>query len=277
MGDVDARADDRLPLQAAADALGVHYQTAYRWVRTGRLPAQLVAGKYVIERSDVDELARQRVEPRDPAGPSPDRMQRQADRFRSAISSGDEPAARSIVHRLVDEGASLIDVIETVIAPSLRAIGDGWQAGHTAIWEEHRASAIVERLLGDIGPNPRGRRRGTVAISAVAGDRHGLPVTMAAIGLRDAHWHVDHLGADMPADEIVGFCSSHPVDVAVLTVTNPDVTDVARSTAERLRGLGIPTIVGGPHRPLTELIDEVRRCGESGRRHDAIENRAKAE
>ena len=31
-----------LTLQEAADLLGVHYMTAYRYVRTGRLPARTV-------------------------------------------------------------------------------------------------------------------------------------------------------------------------------------------------------------------------------------------
>ena len=45
-----------LELQSAADALGVHYQTAYRWVRSGRLPAQLTGGKYLVSAHDVAEV-----------------------------------------------------------------------------------------------------------------------------------------------------------------------------------------------------------------------------
>lgn len=263
-GAMSAPADEPLQLQAAADALGVHYQTAYRWVRTGRLPARLVAGRYVVERTDVAHLVRQRAEPRAPGGPSRDRIERRAERFATALSAGDEPRARSIVLRLVEEGAPLVDVIGIVIAPALRRLGDAWQTGRAAIWEEHRASAIVERILGEVNPNPRGRRRGAVMISAVAGDRHNLPVTMAAIVLRDDHWHVADLGADMPPDEIVDFCSTNDTDVVVITVTNPAVADVARATADRLQILGVPTVVGGPDRRLTDLIDEVRDAAVRG-------------
>jgi MerR family transcriptional regulator, light-induced transcriptional regulator len=35
-----------IELAEAADRLGVHYQTAYRWVREGRLPAVRVRGRY---------------------------------------------------------------------------------------------------------------------------------------------------------------------------------------------------------------------------------------
>ena len=37
-----------IELRDAAAELGVHYQTAYRWVRSGQLPATMVAGKYAV-------------------------------------------------------------------------------------------------------------------------------------------------------------------------------------------------------------------------------------
>jgi hypothetical protein len=46
--------------------------------------------------------------------------------------------------------------------------------------------------------------------------------------------------------------------VAVLSVTNPDVAELATATAERLRTAGTPTVVGGPGRSLAQLLDEVR-------------------
>ena len=42
-----------LTLQQAADELGVHYMTAYRYVRTGRLPARRVASGWRIAPSDL--------------------------------------------------------------------------------------------------------------------------------------------------------------------------------------------------------------------------------
>ncbi len=50
--------DRQLDLQAAADELGVHYQTAYRWVRNGRLEAELVGGRYLVSRDDISQLIR---------------------------------------------------------------------------------------------------------------------------------------------------------------------------------------------------------------------------
>ena len=253
-----------LELQAAADALGVHYQTAYRWVRSGRLPARLTGGKYLVPSSAVAEVEESRQRPHEPIAPGPQRLHRQSERMHDALLIGDESEVRKIARRLVAEGTPIIDLVEQVISPPLRAIGQAWHNGELTIWVEHRASAIIERALGDLLPNPRGRRRGTVMVAAVEGDLHSLPTTMATVVLREANWHVHHLGADMPADELVGFCASHgEVDVAVISVTNPDVADRAEQAAEEIRSAGTPTLVGGAGRKLVGLLDDVRQAADA--------------
>ncbi len=250
-------ADEELTLAAAAAELGVHYQTAYRWVRSGRLPAQLVAGEYVVTRGDVEAADADRRAPSAPRAPGIVRLDRQAGRMYDALVAGDEMTVRRIATRLVEEGALVRDLIGEVLVPPLRRIGQEWHEGQLTIWVEHRASAIVERVLGELAPHPRGRRRGTVMVASVAGDVHSLPTAMAAVSLREGNWHVHHLGADMPPDELLGFCAAHDIDVAVLSVTNPDVTELTAATAGRLRSAGVPTVVGGPGRSLAELLDEV--------------------
>ena len=247
-----------MDLHEAADALGVHYQTAYRWVRSGRLPAQLVDNRYVVSRQALDAVGASRRAPSAPTSPSRRRVERQAEPMHDALLDGDEATVRKLARRLVDDGTSIVELIQSVFTPPLRHIGRAWHDGHLPIWVEHRASAIVERTLGELAPNPRGRRRGTAMIAAVAGDQHSLPTTMAAVALREANWHVHHLGANMPGDELVRFCAEHDVDLAVLSVTNPDMSELADDTAGRIRAAGTPTIVGGPGRSLDQLVDEAR-------------------
>jgi len=250
--------DETFDLQRAADELGVHYQTAYRWVRTGKLPAQLVDGRYQVTRADIGAMSTKRVTPHAPPPPTVSRLTRAADRMHDALANGDESTVRSIAHGLLDEGASIIDVIQHVLVPPLVRIGADWHAGRLTIWVEHRASAIIERLLGGIAPNPRGRRRGTVMVAAVTGDLHSLPSSMAAVALRSDNWWVEHLGANMPPDELVRFCTEHPVDVAVLSSTNPDTAELAADTADRLREAGCGVVLGGPGRTLDDLIEQTR-------------------
>jgi excisionase family DNA binding protein len=257
---------DPLSLAEAARLAGVHYQTAYRWVRSGRLPARRVAGSYRVQRGDVEALVRAREEPDAPPAPGPARLDRQAGSMHRALVAGDERTARATARRLVEDGASLVDVIERTIVPPLRRIGEDWRAGELDIWVEHRASAIVDRILGDLHPSPRGRRRGTAVVASLSGDRHVLPTAMAAAALREDRWLVHHLGADMPADEVERFCAAHPVDLAVVTVTTPDTADAAEELARRLRERGIPVLVGGPGRTLADLVTDARTATASHRR-----------
>ena len=172
-----------MQLREAADALGVHYQTAYGWVRQGTLPARKTGRGYEVRDSDVRALAERRASG---AAPRPEVRVRdwsvQADRLYDAIVSGDETLARHDVDRLA-LGVPLIDLCERVITPALRRVGDQWAAGELTIAAEHRASAICERLIAPrrapaAGPPARDRgdrhaARGTAR--AARADGGGLP------------------------------------------------------------------------------------------------------
>ncbi len=248
----------RVDLQQAAAELGVHYQTAYRWVRTGKLPAHLVGGRYLVDRSDIASLGAERAAPRAPTPPTSRRMGAAAERTHALLVAGDEAAARQLIVGLVAEGASIVDVIQQVIVPPLVRIGADWHAGLLTIWVEHRASAIVERILGELAPNPRGRRRGTALVAAVSGDFHSLPTSMAAVALRGDNWTVEHLGANMPPDELVRFCDEHDVDVAVISSTNPETAALAATTADSIRAGGTPVVLGAPGLTLDDLLASAR-------------------
>jgi excisionase family DNA binding protein len=249
-----------LTLDDVASHLGVHYQTVYRWVRADRLKARKMRGSYVVQPRDLDAFVAARDTPARPPAPSTDRLDRQRDAMLDALLDGNETDARTIARTLISNGTSVTTLISKVLVPPLIEIGARWHERELAIFVEHRASAIVERMLGDISPNPRGRRRGRVVVAAVSGDHHSLPTAMATAALREDNWHVEHLGSDMPIDEIVAFAETHDIDVAVISAT----TSKRRRLAEEARraladGPGIPTLVGRPGATLEELQADARR------------------
>ena len=83
---------------------------------------------------------------------------------------------------------------------------------------------------------------------------------MAALALREDNWHMQHLGADLPAEDLLHFCRERPVDLVVLSVTNDETRPAATDCAERLRQLGVPTLVGGPGDTLSELQHRAREA-----------------
>lgn len=258
---------DPIELADAAERLGVHYQTAYRWVREGRLPAVRVRGRYQILPADIDALVAAREAPR-PAGPSVGRRdwRRLSDRLHASLRAGDERSAADLVGRLHAQREPVLELVSRVLVPAMARIGDEWSAGQVSVAEEHRASEIVERLLAGIDQRRPGRPRGTVVVAAPGGELHGLPVSMAAAVLRADGWTVESLGRDLPADALLDFVAQVVPDLVVLTATMPAMVDAAEALSDRLADAGHDVLVGEPGRSLAELVDAARRVRAEQRR-----------
>jgi methanogenic corrinoid protein MtbC1 len=68
---------------------------------------------------------------------------------------------------------------------------------------------------------------------------------------------VHHLGADVPHDDLVDLAERENAHVVVLSVTMPHVD--AAAVTQQLKAKGIPALVGGPGRPLSELVAMTRK------------------
>ena len=240
--------DEILSLRAAADRLGVHYMTAYRYVRLGTLPAKKVNGTWQVRIGDLRAVTG-REQPR--PGPGGIRWGPYRTQLRDRLTSGDEPGAWSVIERARVSGASPEDIHLKLIAPVLRVIGDAWVAGELDIASEHRASGVAQRLIGRLGPSfaRRGRKRGTVVIGGAAGDYHSIPLAILGDILRGRGLVVVDLGANTPPESFVQSAREHDDVIAVaIGVGSDESIDPARRTVELLHEQipGIHVFVGGP-------------------------------
>lgn len=246
-----------LTLNEAAEALGVHYMTAYRYVRTGVLRAEQVDGQWQVMPAALDDLRRARSTTGRTRGRrrGPDGG-RTAGRRRAALTerllAGDEAGAWRILDDAIAAGTSLDDAYVSLLAASMRVVGDRWEAGEIGVGDEHRASVVAMRLVGRLGARASrpGRTRGTVVLSAAPGDRHGLPVALLADLLRSRGARVVDLGADTPAEYLAAVAADEDRLAAVgICVTTP-LTPATRATlhlAVRLvhERVGVPVLLGG--------------------------------
>ena len=235
-----------MQLRDAAEMLGVHYQTAYAWVRQGVLPARKTGRGYEVSEGDVSALAaRPDIRVRDWAA--------QADRMHAAIMSGDETMARHVFARLA-RGVPLTDLCERIIAPALQRVGDDWAAGAVSIGAEHRASAICERLIAARTYQPQGRPRGIAVVTTPPGERHGLPALMATACLREDRWLVHHLAADLPVSEVTDLVKETAASLVVLSAATTEavqqaageIDQITQASAGQLRELARAATAEGP-------------------------------
>ncbi len=231
-------------LGEAADMLGVHYMTAYRYVRTGRLPAVKVAGQWRVEPADVDRLLR----PEPAAGVRAPRRAWARSRILDRLLAGDEVGAWHVVEAALASGAEPAEVHLELLVPALRAVGERWEAGSIDVGDEHRASVVARRVIGRLGPrfNRPGRKRGVVVLGAVAGERHEIPGAIVADQLRGAGFEVVDLGADTPAASFVAAARQLQAAAVLVSVTGSGHEPAVAETVAALRaGHRRALLVGG--------------------------------
>jgi len=245
-------------LQAAADELGVHYQTAYGWVRNGQLPARKMRGGYEVSDEAVRAFAARRLLGREPASQVKVRdWAAQAERLYQAIARGQETQAITATSRLAGH-VTMTDLCDRVIGPALRRIGDEWEAGRISVAREHRASAICERIIASGARQAPGRPRGEAVVATPPGERHALPALMAAACLRENRWHVHHLSADLPGSEIAALAAQVGARLVVLSTATTDAAGQAADAADLVRAAvpGVTVLVGRPGDSLGQLRDQ---------------------
>jgi excisionase family DNA binding protein len=266
-------------LQQVAERLGVHYMTAYRYVRTGQLIATRRDGRWTVSSGDLATFER------DQSTPPPRGRHAAGDGAVDDGAAGRRYRARLLERLLAGDEAGAWRVVETalvtrmrpdrvhldLLAPCLREIGDRWAAGSLSVGGEHVASAVAVRLAARLAPlcARRGRTRGTVIIGGSAGELHGLPITLVTNVLRSRSWEVLELGPNTPAADVIEAVGRTDRLRAVgVSVGSDAAKDSAARTlaAVRDRFPEVLLLTGGPGVPDATVA---RRLGADGWSPDA--------
>ncbi len=206
-------ADDVLTLHEAAEELGVHYMSAYRYVRLGLLDAVKLGGIWNVQRSAVEAF--QAGSDRSPVAAG--ERAPWGERLESLLVSGDAQGAWAVVEKAMASGMGLDSIYLNVLTPALVGIGERWSVGDVDVAVEHRASGIAMRIIGQIGPKfiRRGRSRGVIIVAAPPGEQHVLPLAMLSDLLRLEGWEVADLGVNLPVPSLIHLMQDMPDAVAI--------------------------------------------------------------
>jgi hypothetical protein len=250
-------ADQSITLNEAAEKLGVHYMTAYRYVRTGRLDAIKVGGEWRLSPADLESFMSASSAPA-PAGRTPRAEYHK--RLEDRLLVGDENGAWSVIESALSSGTEPRDIYLQVLAPALEHIGSEWSQGRVTVAEEHRASVVTQRIIGRLGPrfNRPGRKRGTIVIGAPQGDHHSVPSAMAGDLLRGRGFNVIDLGANSPAQSFLdALATADDLVGAGVCVTHSNNEAVIEDTIELIHAdAGCAVVLGGG-----AIGPESRTCG----------------
>ena len=164
-----------------------------------------------------------------------------AGRLTDALARFDDAAAHDAVDQLLAQFTGTA-VLEHVVLPLLRDLGERWAGGDASVAEEHFASSLLRgRLLGlargwDRGGGPR------AVLACAPGELHELGLIAFGIALRTQGWRITYLGADTPAETLVtAVAAVAPAAVVVVAVDSARVKgeDGVLATVARLAPLWV--------------------------------------
>lgn len=234
-----------ITLEEAAKRLGVHYMTAYRYVRMGTLRATKVGGQWRVRGDALDEfVATAQKAPHGRGGSGRD----YATQLLRALCAGDDPTAWQIVSDALASAHTMESLYTEVLSATMHEVGDLWERGMVTVAQEHLATAAMTRIIGRLSPlaRRRGPSRGAVVLCCPQDDTHSLATALVADPIRHRGFSVFDLGGCTPVESVINVCQGHPV-IAVGVIASAPIT---RGQIEQLLArihdrIPIPVLVGG--------------------------------
>jgi methanogenic corrinoid protein MtbC1 len=170
-----------------------------------------------------------------------------AGRLWDAVTTGDEYTAGDVVVRALNEGIDPESVLLDVIAAVQRRVGQEWAANRLSVAQEHAATAINDRVIATFGhvlerPEPH---LGRVTVACVDGEWHAMPARLLAEVLRLRGFHVDYLGAQVPAPHLVTHLHRTGPDAVALSSSIATRLPTAHATITACQAAATPVIAGG--------------------------------
>ena len=172
-------------------------------------------------------------------------LHRQAERLREALDDFDADEANATLDRLL--ASFVLDtVLDDVVLPYLRDLGERWEAGGATVAQEHFASNLLRARLAGLA---RGWESGGGPLALLAcapGELHDLPLLILGLALRARGFRIAYLGPDTPGESIAE--AAGRLDPALVVVSSvlrsrfrgaaTELSAVARSHPVALAGPG---------------------------------------
>ncbi len=266
-----------LNLKQVAASLGVHYMTAYRYVRTGRLPARRVGTGWSVDPDDLAAFARCPpifgTSGRDELeAAETNRGATWRARLRRTLASGDETGAWRVLEQALASGHPPAECYLDLLVGAIDDISGRSSPPEAPVAEEYLAVATATRLVARLGARFRrpGRSRGTVVFGAPLGEHHTLAISVVADLVRLAGFNCLELGADVPPEAFAGAAAGAYRLIAVgVGVTRASHLDALSRTVHAVHDVdaGIPVILGGQAANLAmATVTGANACAYDGRR-----------
>ena len=166
-----------------------------------------------------------------------------------AVGRFDAEELQAVLHRGVTVLGGPV-FLDDVVAPAVRAVGEGWCRGVLSVAQEHMSTAVFRRVLEwqlgvyrvDRDHMPR------LVVATPPGDAHELGALMVAVSAVGEGWGITYLGPDLPVGELLAAAGRVEARaVALSTVYSPNDEKLLAAVKATREGLpkSMPLMIGG--------------------------------
>ena len=167
-----------------------------------------------------------------------------------ALEAGDHAGVRRVILDHYLAGASLLELCERLLVPTLYAIGDRWECGTTEVYQERRACESVNRVLFELRsyPPPPTATAPVAIGGSPPGDHYRLATLMIELVLAEAGWNATSLGSSLTFPTMAAAAARHEPQLFWLSVSHcHDAEELSRGFGEFLMATPttLPIVIGG--------------------------------
>lgn len=175
------------------------------------------------------------------------------------IMEGDSRHIKAAVEAALDQGEPPLELINEVLNPALKEVGDQFDCGEMYLPELILSAEAMEAAVIVLQPQLEARQErmdtpGRVVMATVQGDIHDIGKNIVCALLRANGFKVRDLGRDVPAGQIVSKAVEFDADIIGLSALLSTTLPYCRDTLELLGEKGLKSrfkvfIGGGPVTP----------------------------
>jgi excisionase family DNA binding protein len=180
-----------------------------------------------------------------------DKKNRSDSAFLQSLIDGGEEAATNVFITAHLEGKPLTEIIDRLVCPAMREIGELWHRNEISVAQEHLATRTVISALYKLRnalPVPE-MKNGLAVCCAMEGDFHELPTLLAQIAIENEGLEVMNFGAATPLYSLADEVARHsPNLVCISAAVINDLERLSRDYKdfrEKIAKLEIPILLGG--------------------------------
>ena len=163
-----------------------------------------------------------------------------------------KPAVTELVKEAIRDGVDPKSIVLEALTRSMEVVGEKFESGEYLIPDMLASAECVGVAMDLLSPyllKAGVETKGKFIISTVQGDLHDIGKNIVSIMLKGAGYEVIDLGADVPADRIVGAVKEHHAPYLGLSALLTTTMRVMGDVIERLKEEGIresvKVLIGG--------------------------------